>query len=368
MSAIKLFFTLLLILLGFALSIIGNNSSMNLSNIPDEFIDDFKLLNADLSQQKHQQSLTRLDNLLKYEQRLNQQTLLWIYNTQADIYTEINHLHFAVDALKKAKHIASDKTKYIKKVAHLVSQLQRTQTERTLNQSYKDLRQSGIAQMLRNKVTIAYFYIDDNRWSKWSNKARLKNSHNINQVTAWYKQQAKRYNINDLTFKTRYFFLRSPKGIGKEWVKERDFFEYTSGLLAQQLGYSSIHSFIDSMRRKDPDTQVAIVFHNNAKSRSFAATCPKNTNCKLEYVMLTEQVNSSATSWATTQTQSHEILHLFGAADLYNIEGAKNYAVTDVMNYYSKELKYATISPLTAWSIGWDELPTTPFTVNVKKD
>ncbi len=84
--------------------------------------------------------------------------------------------------------------------------------------------------------------------------------------------------------------------------------------------------------------------------------------------MLTEKMNHNAFSWATQQVQSHEILHLFGASDLYNIKAAKNYAMTDLMNYYSQELKYATIEPITAWAIGWANLPKTPFNVEPTQD
>ncbi len=103
----------------------------------------------------------------------------------------------------------------------------------------------------------------------------------------------------------------------------------------------------------------------------FARTCPASAQyqgCKYEYVMLTEKMNANHQSWAMTQTQSHEMLHLFGAADLYNINQAKDFAVTDLMNYYSSDLKYADITPITAWAIGWGELPPTPFKVDVVKD
>lgn len=63
------------------------------------------------------------------------------------------------------------------------------------------------------------------------------------------------------------------------------------------------------------------------------------------------------------QVQAHEILHVFGADDLYHISKAKNFAVTDIMNYYSSDINYATIDPITAWAIGWRGLPIVPFNV-----
>jgi hypothetical protein len=84
--------------------------------------------------------------------------------------------------------------------------------------------------------------------------------------------------------------------------------------------------------------------------------------------MLTEKMSQNPYAWATPQVQTHEMLHLFGAMDLYNIRDAKDYAVTDLMNYYSQALKYADISPVTAWAIGWaDQQPDTPFPIQLSR-
>ncbi|MCW9017774.1 MAG: hypothetical protein OQJ89_12460, partial [Kangiellaceae bacterium] len=63
-------------------------------------------------------------------------------------------------------------------------------------------------------------------------------------------------------------------------------------------------------------------------------------------------------------TQAHEMLHVFGADDLYSIKGAREYAVTDIMNYQSKKLSDSQIHPVTAYAIGWQkEPPKSPFKI-----
>lgn len=355
----------MLVLLG----VLGTKST-SLPNIPEEFEHPFSLLETDISQKNYDAALIKIKALLHQLKDSNPDARVWLYDQQAKVHTDKYHLHFAIASLRAAKELSQNKNKYQEQINHLGNILSRKQTERNHYKTYRDARNTGIAKTLKKKVTIAYFYLDDNRWSKWSNKARLKNSANVEQVITWYKQQAKHYDIKDLSFKTRYFFLRSPKGLGKEWIRKREFFQYTAALLANQLGYKSLNHFVKALQGSNPENEVALVFHTNGQARSFAGTCLKVTgsNCKFEYVMLTESMTKRNNSWATTQVQAHEILHLFGAADLYNIEGAKNYAVTDIMNYYSRDLKYASITPLTAWSIGWGELPKTPFIVNEKKD
>lgn len=55
--------------------------------------------------------------------------------------------------------------------------------------------------------------------------------------------------------------------------------------------------------------------------------------------------------------QAHEMMHVFGAADLYNIKDAGRYSVTDIMNFQSKQLENSNIEPITAYAIGWRKKP-----------
>jgi len=296
--------------------------------------------------------------------------LVWLHSQQAQIHRNRQHYHYAIDSLKQASLLLKNSWYIEKKISHLQASIDRQQKERTFNDSYSNSRNSGIAKRLKNDVTIAYIYLDDNKWSKWSAKLRQKNHFNIDQVTQWYQTQANHYDVDSLNIDVRYFYVKSPKGLSKEWLREAAFFKHAQSLIAQQLGYTDFKAFTDALANHNPYHDVALVFHTNNQARSFAISCAniRHNRCKNEYVMLTEKMNHNPYSWATQQVQSHEILHLFGASDLYNIKAAKDYAVTDLMNYYSQELKYATIEPITAWAIGWANLPKTPFNVEPTQD
>lgn len=304
------------------------------------------------------------------QNKLSKEVLVWLYEKQADIYERRRHYHHAIDSYHEA-YVLSQKNRYKSRARDLSKWIEQHQNERTLKNSYKDSRNTGIAKSLKHDVTIAYVYLDDRKGDKWSGKARMRNHHNINQVTNWYQREAKRYQIENLNIQVRYFFIKSPRGLSKKWLGSREFFPAAVKLIASQLGFSGLNGFMQSIQSNNKHHQVALVFHSNSDARSFARTCPASAmykGCQYEYVMLTEKMSSTHQAWSMTQTQSHEMLHLFGAADLYNINNAKDFAVTDLMNYYSSELKYANITPITAWAIGWSELPTTPFTVDVIKD
>ncbi|WP_111979706.1 hypothetical protein [Algibacillus agarilyticus] len=336
--------------------------------IPEAAQSEYNQLVKDLNANRTQDALKLIQKLLVLQPSLTASTRVWLYRKQGYLHSQHRHNHLALDSYLNARKLAEDKNTDQANIKLLRANIERNQSERDLKQGYRNARFTGIAKTMQEEVLILYFYLNDNRWSKWSNQDRLKNQANIDQVTAWFKHQSQRYDIANLSFKTRYFFVHSPKGITKEWLRQSSFFPYAKSLISKQVGYDSFEDMINALKETE-NQNVAVVLHSNGKARSFAMSCRKTkrkANCQNEYVMLTEKMEKSAYSWATQQVQAHEILHLFGAADLYNIQKAKNYATTDLMNYYSNTLKNATLDPITAWSIGWAERPKTPFSITIE--
>lgn len=298
-------------------------------------------------------------------QPLNKPALAWLYDMKAQVMAARYHFHYAIEAITQASQ-QKDDVRYNKLKASWQRRIDDTQNERLLKTSYNSGRDAGLSQSLTNKINIAYIYIDDNRNSKWSGKQRLENQASVDRVLNWYQKQAKYYAIDNLEFKVRYFVVNSPRGVGKQWLRRPSSFHQIMNGLIKRLRFRDLNEFIEYIAGRDTKTQVALVFHSNFEGRSFAMSCPAKTQlnqCKYEYVMLTEKMNNRRHAWVLPQVQAHEVLHLFGAKDLYNIKKSKNYAVTDVMNYYSKDIKYATIDPISAWAIGWHKQPSPPFKI-----
>jgi len=348
---------------------LGDNRSLDV-DVPPKYKTAVQNIKVTLEQKDDDAAMLLISNLLNHLNNNSNQLKASLLEQQARIHASRYHFHYAINSLRQADKLDPNSSVYSKNIKRLQARIDSHQEERNLKTVYKDSRYSGIAKTLKHDVTIAYVYLDDGNWSKWSSKTRQKNNANLEQVTDWYHQQAQHYGISNLNIDVRYFYVKSPKGITKEWLRKPEFFHYAQGLIAQQLGYKSFKAFTNAMSDNNPYHHVALVFHSNNEARSFAMSCSniRNNSCKSEYVILTVKLNNNPSSWVTTQVQSHEILHLFGADDLYNIKDAKNYAVTDVMNYYSKDLKYSTIDPITAWAIGWDSLPKTPFKIDLRKE
>lgn len=335
--------------------------------VPIELNADIKALQQLLKEQDFDAAMLLIEQLLAKTNSSQSQLKAWLYTQQGQIFQQRRHFHYAINAFQHAMHYLPEKQHHARHIKQLQITIDGMQTERQLRDRYLDARNIGMARQLKHQVTIAYFYLDDAKWSKWSAKSRQRNQVNLEQVILWYKSQAAKYGIDNLDINVRYFFIKSPNGIAKEWLRDAGFFLQAQSLISQQLGYRDLAEFSQAITAGSPFHQLALVFHANNQSRSFASVC--HQRCHAEFVMLTEKMNNNPFAWATSQVQSHEILHLFGAMDLYNIRQAKDFAVTDLMNYYSQSLKYATIDPITAWAIGWQQgLPKTPFKVDIKKD
>jgi hypothetical protein len=346
-----------------------NSEKKSFEDVNAQWLNQVEQIDRLINNENYDEAYPLLESVLKeasHSLTILPSTLAWLYEKKAQILASRYHFHGAIKAVELARK-QQPVSRHTELIGHWRQHINSMQTERNQKDSYFSGKNSGLSRTLTNKINIAYIYIDDNRSSKWSGKQRLKNQHSVAQVKSWYQQQAKQYGINELELNVRYFVVNSPKGIGKEWLRQASSFNYIVARLLKNLHFDNVDSFIKHIAGREPNSQVALVFHSNFEGRSFARACPvgmRIEQCKFEYVMLTEKMNNSQSSWALSQIQAHEVLHLFGAKDLYNITKSKDYAVTDLMNYYSKDIKYATIDPLTAWAIGWQNKPSAiPFKV-----
>ncbi|RYV01684.1 hypothetical protein SOPP22_15080 [Shewanella sp. OPT22] len=313
-----------------------------------------------LDEDEHDSALILLTELLNTNQ-LPTKLRIYLLKKRAAIHKLRLHLHYAIRDHEKIRQLSSSRNS--SELSRLRKSLERLQVERHLKSAYAaGGKNAGISKTMKKKIVVAYIYLNNNLSSQWSSKDRLQNHSNMNRVVDWFKKQSVRYDVEKLDIDVRYFFITPPRGYKKQWLERNDFIIKIKDQIAKQLGYRTFEGFVESLEGND--SQVAMVFHSNHKGRSFARVCHgAYSRCKYEYAILTEEVNDKRYNWRLPQVQAHEVTHLFGAADLYNIKQAKDFAVTDIMNYTSSSLRYSEISPITAWAVGWSERPKTPFII-----
>ncbi|MCW8880070.1 MAG: hypothetical protein OQK51_23680 [Kangiellaceae bacterium] len=300
----------------------------------------------------------------------------------AEIHESRWHFHFALNYLMAAQKLdfSKDIDRRIKRIRKHLAQYEE---ERNFNLDYIATRDTGPAKALKGKVLVAYIFIDDGIKTRWSKKSMQRSEAVLSSVEQWKKTKAKEYSISNVSFVNKSFIVRRNPNLkkysGVSFRSSMDKVEKYIEIVMQTLGEKSVGNFIQKQMKLEGADQGVVFFHNNFDERSFAKRCgythirtfyvkgEKKTEyiskCQDEFVMLMNQVKRNR--WDKLHyTQAHEMLHVFGADDLYSIKGAREYAVTDIMNYQSKKLSDSQIHPVTAYAIGWQkEPPKSPFKI-----
>ncbi|TQV85365.1 hypothetical protein [Aliikangiella coralliicola] len=291
----------------------------------------------------------------------------------ADIHQSKWHHLFAIESLVKAQNYQFDK-QTDRRLKSLRRHLASNEKERNFNADYVATRATGPAKVLKDRVLVTYIFIDDGVKTRWSKKDMLRSEQVLSEVERWKQLRASEYNIDNLEFINKIFIAqRNPR------IKQLSAISHKSATpqidkfvdaVMEDLGEKNVGDFISKHMKIVGADQGVVIFHSNFERRSFARRCgythkrtyyengKKRTQmiskCREEYVMLMNQVKRNR--WDKLHnTQAHEILHLFGADDLYSIKNAASYAATDIMNFYSKNLSDGSIHPITAYAIGWQD-------------
>ncbi|PHS18853.1 MAG: hypothetical protein COA86_06675 [Kangiella sp.] len=312
----------------------------------------------------------------------------------AEIHQSRWHFTYAIKSLNKAQSLVFD-SQISKDIKRLQSHLSQIDQERGLKTQYIATKNTGPAKHLSGKILVAYVFVDDGLSTRWSNKTKLKSLQVLQSTQSWQIEKAKQYNVSGIEFINRTYVarknpllrqLKSNKINSPRSSVETVSFKSSNKAINQfvistmnSLGAKDVNEFLLTEMQKNQVTQAVLILHTNQDQRSFARRCGYThqrqiqvngvieteffSNCTDEYVMLMEKVKRNR--WDKLHyAQAHEVMHVFGAADLYNIKNANDYAVTDIMNYQSKQLQNSDITPITAYAIGWQEAkPNAPFTI-----
>lgn len=368
----------------------GNDSSFTVLSIENDdtylnyplFFAAYQKVNAEDDDTKKLEAITEALNVARNEGYNDKPVLQKLYITAGSIHESRWHMVYAIENYKAAQSIIYDKMIDIQ-LTGLRKYLSQLEVERSLNDDYIATKYSGPAKIFRGKILVAYVFVDEGIKTRWSNKTKLRTQQVMSLVQKWQQEKAQEYHINDIEFINKTFIARknpSFKGVKSVSFKSshKDIQQFVVSV-AQSLGEKSLGDFIEKEMQKVGAEQGVVFLHTNLDQRSFAHRCGythsqkvyKNgkyqtkmiSQCRDEYVMLMEKVKRNR--WDKMHyAQAHEMMHVFGASDLYNIKNASNYAVTDIMNFQSKNLVNSSVEPITAYAIGWQERPPkAPFKV-----
>jgi hypothetical protein len=132
-------------------------------------------------------------------------------------------------------------------------------------------------------------------------------------------------------------------------------------VVLRKVGYSSNASFVDWVRENTDCENTVVVIFANKSGTGYAIACSSDMDMEkyfLEGCILFK--NYSNNKPLAASSIAHELLHLFGAWDLYATfsqtkdreEKAGQLFPDDIMYRVSYNIRELSIGPLTAWLVG----------------
>ena len=229
------------------------------------------------------------------------------------------------------------------------------------NDSWK----AGSAYQLHGQSNTVYCFIEiaDNPWTETEKTASLLA---LQEAQSWLVQQAESWNValsfqnHGLTAGEAIVVPAISKGTGSgkervDWVRQ----------IVRELGYCNAKKAYRKIQKKYGIDNIQLILFAHAEGTSYAMRFAKGMRKKkflLEGILLYQQYTGGSTM-PTAAVIAHELLHLYGAWDLYPTyaQTSDRYAKAielypnDIMLRVDFRLETLQIGRLTAWLIGWNE-------------
>lgn len=225
----------------------------------------------------------------------------------------------------------------------------------------------GVNKDLKDKIKVHLFFINDNE-SSWDEETI--SAYMNKQITPGLKyleSQASRFgislNLSTVKYKTDSHLKYN--GVISKRTETADIMNR----IAVQLGYENQEKLQQDLANENPYGEVilmAVVNKDGISYTSSQATGSPGGISNIEYcVVFTSYLNKNFGIDQNTHmaaTVAHEILHLYGAEDIYEDtykETAKQLCPDDIMLLDYLNIEQMKVSKYTAYSMGWSK--TSPY-------
>ncbi|MFK8005950.1 MAG: hypothetical protein AB8H03_06250 [Saprospiraceae bacterium] len=209
-------------------------------------------------------------------------------------------------------------------------------------------------QSLIGEVHLLTLFVDTQN-EYWEDDEKKYYKRQLTKSQDWLKKEAEFYD-QELEFNNETFFVDNYETIYIEKVKRGDNPKETISNVMDELGYDNFDDFLDRNNFDFKKQKLKLLLFVKSFDRSHAYNYFSNLDldvsivyCKSTYGMLTNH-----------KVISHEVLHQFGAWDLYqgksqtqkNAKRAKELFPNSIMisTFSNKDLE---VDDLTAWRVGW---------------
>lgn len=235
-----------------------------------------------------------------------------------------------------------------------------------------EVRNEGSAKKLSGSIYILSIFASDTAWSE-ENKYEL--NRKLFEAEEWLKKEASKYGAR-ITFKNGQFgyektvnmAVATGKGTGKENSR-------VAHKAMKVIGYNSLLQFYEWVKNEEKCDNCLIIVFTKGYGRDYAVSyAPQYGNDFFtESCVIYEHCENGEPVY--TSTIAHEILHCFGAEDLYEtfikpkeVENlAKKKYPNDIMHRTDYNINNLNIGGFTAWCVGLTERYKNEFNILLRK-
>lgn len=222
----------------------------------------------------------------------------------------------------------------------------------------------GTCKDLSGNVSVILFYIDDFE-SAWTDEEISRfTEYEVEPGLLFLEQEAKKYGIElDLTVKKSYSSIfyddEVITSIANTGLASADVLWHA----AVQSGYSSSTKMIEALRKKYKTEEIVCITVFNKGGTSYALNPKRGTDTKIDEhcIVFARELNTANNGPEGSQAAvvAHEMLHLYGAEDLYASTSrkslARRYFPNDIMLSAAYDIGTNTVDAATAFYIGWTD-------------
>ena len=228
------------------------------------------------------------------------------------------------------------------------------QAGRKCNQAGK--RGCGSAAWLRGKVHLCNLFVHD-RQSRWSDEDRRAVGRRMDEAVRFLLAQARRYRVEVSFTQETLAEVACDQAIPTDMFACPDWIESA----VRRAGHDSANDLVRGLRRRTGCQEVVLLVHVNKRATSYNLTFSDGIHNDFHAeraVMFTRYRDGRPTC---AGSYAHEILHNFGAGELYfpfdsdarRKTLASGMFPDDVMHRVDYDLRRISVGDYTAYRVGW---------------
>lgn len=227
--------------------------------------------------------------------------------------------------------------------------------------------EAGSAKTLTGSTLVVNLFLSDAE-SQWDSQSRTDAMEMLEEAFAFLTEEAARYGQEirlTQTDKLASYYLTFDQAV----EDNLEYYQWTDQMLPQN-GFADFAALLEDAVKQAGEAydNVAAIVHLNKPGRSYALPFHRGNEEKYqaEHLVMFFNEDDSHPYYICPAAYAHELLHLFGARDLYDPDGqnaavkelAQSVCEDDIMLSISSNLYSRRVEDFTAHSVGWlTELP-----------